>query len=406
MGNAARKRLREELDAAEAESVSASDRVTRAEEKRAIDAERLATLCAELAAFGDENARSGLLVASDRVGTRVAEQKWYDAQANSAIAASLVHQEREDCLRTNEIPALRARVAGLEAALAEAQMHMDRAETDRQTIDSSVEKLTKEAEDLRAHHKAQKEELQRLESELEVLQKSSDEARQQLRLETERQLRLMERNAVNEGRQARWLKNEMRATEAGNEVLRFALAEKDTEKETLERDLQRAEQERVELDRQLVVARAEHDRLEDQARERRRTEKEAMRLQERRERARSGAEGLKAEIVEVRAACERAERKAVEAVKAATEMIRKAENLERSAEAARAAKVDEFRAVADRHNAWVDEVRRDNMEMEILVKKEEQFRTRLAASEGEKAALRAELCSALESREEAARGGQ
>lgn len=388
---AARRRLEEALAAAEAERLSAETCAARAEDKRAVDAEKLAALVMQLEAFGDASARAARLRASDRAGTRAAELRFYEGQAAAAEAALAGHRERAEALRDAELPGLRAQVQGLGAALAEAKSKEAQAETDRQSVDITAEKLAKEGEDLWALHREQKEELQRIDAEMEVLQTSAEEAKERLREETQEQLKKMSLSAEQDGRQTRLVQGAKRSTEQSNEVLRAALQEQDDERERLEAELANVGGALAEREQSLETLRSELGELEETARQRCLAEKDAARRRERAERAQSGLEGLRGELLEAREALKRAERVAEEAEAPAAARTKEADELQEVADARLAEQLAAIQDAVQRRNAAAVDLQREHTKFVEAARRIHELRHKLEASGAEKCRLIAEL---------------
>lgn len=388
---ATRRRIAKELADALAELGGAEERACRAEERRQKDAAQLADACAELDAYGTADDRTSLLGASDKISTLAAERAWYKGQLAAAHLALEKHRTRGETLRETDSPALRAQVTGLEAALEEASSQTRLIESTRQSVDSNAAQLGKEVDQLRSHYRAQQEELQRLDSELQALRESAEEGRKLLLEETNKQMRLLGREVTMDERQIRWIHGEKRTTEADNELLRDAVAEKDRELETIAIDIERAEAKRAALECDLSAAHRDQERLEDAARERGLAEKEAARVRELRERAQSSLEDLRTELRLAKAARDRAERDALKAEKNAEEQEVLAKKQESESDAQRAQRILQLEHAARAYKEELAGARRVHAALTDAKKKADDLCRSLGNSAQERDRLRQAL---------------
>lgn len=387
----ARLSLLAEQEAAKSELASAREKASRAQDRRAAVAERLDAARCEVEAFGTPDDRKHVLAASDQASTLAAECEWYRGQAAAAMEALEEHATHESELSELELPNLRAQVGGLEAALKDAEAETHRAESNRQSVDSSAEQLQKEVDQLRTLFRGQKEELQRLERETQELQDAADEAKHEMYAETDRQLKMLGREVTMEERLIRWTKGEKRATEAGNEVLRAAVADKDSEKEQIESLLASAGKTWDSLEQELEGAHKELIELEEVARTRDRQEKDAARQRERHEKMQTSLDDLKHLLQEAKENRKLAEEAENQAKAIAKQRCHEAQSLENEVNSKCTHFGSELQGAIDKHNAAVDEARSVHAALCQMAQKAEALHGRLVEAEEEKVRLRMEL---------------
>jgi len=386
----ARKVQLEELSCAREALLAGEAKAEKAEKRRLLDAERLATLRGELDALGAADERTRRLARGDEVSTLAAERAFYEGQAAAAREQCVAHSVRVDELNA-ELPSLRARAEGLEEALSGARSEARQAQSDRQSVDTSAAHLNEQVEQLREQHKIQQDELKRYEEETRKLEESADRTREERLAEAQALLRTLDREAMNGSRTTRWYRGAKKQTESTNETLRAALEERDRERDGLLEDVEQGEAVRSAAEGELQSVRVKLDNLEEEARVRERAQREAARQRERQEKQQSSATDLQAEVREARAASQHAEQDANEAEKEAKQRGELGEAKAKEVHLRCQQHLRELQQAAETHRAEVADAEIARAALDPQAEKIAELKAKLAESECVKAQLRLEL---------------
>eukprot|EP00930_Biecheleria_cincta_P057853 TRINITY_DN43725_c0_g1_i1.p1 TRINITY_DN43725_c0_g1~~TRINITY_DN43725_c0_g1_i1.p1 ORF type:complete len:533 (-),score=146.65 TRINITY_DN43725_c0_g1_i1:261-1787(-) len=386
-----RQKLGSELEESKKELAAATERASTAADRCSALATRLAAAEEELQAFGSEEERSRCLAAGDEIGIQAAELSFYAGQVSAARDAKISHDQKIVDLCATSIPAAQAEVDGLEDALKDAASETQCKELDRQSADSSVEKLRADVERLKKLHSDQKEELLRMEGEAQALRESSAEARKQIEAEAKRRLLEMDREVEMDERKLRWTESQRSTAERGNEALRAALAQKESECEELEAALEGKESERTKLEEESAALQKRVDELQASVREREWAEGEAARQRQRQQQEQRSLEDLRVARREAIAAKQAAEKKEQETQIEAAKLCQHAESVEQEAEQKRNKAVETLQRAVESHNRSIDELHATHHALMQAGTQINDLRMKFHAVEHDKLSLRSEL---------------
>lgn len=328
LGKAFRDNVKTDLQQAQERVANARVRAKQAEERRERDAKRLEFLRAEVCSHGSEEERASRLGSSDDACTRAAERAWHSKQAARAEEKCAQYAVRTQELRSSELPGLVAQVEGLEEALEHATSEMQQVEAERLNVNMNADQIGKELQHLRTHHNAQKELLVRMEGELQALRESAEESKKRLLEEAAKQLREMDRAAIEGSRTLKWTRGLKRVTEADNNVCQAALVEINKEKEALEVELESMQQHTAEIEEEFDTVKQSVERKEAALREKQRADRMVEKQKEAEERMKDDVEKLKSAIKLLRTKRDKAEREVVKAEVDKQTRVAKAERVE------------------------------------------------------------------------------